>query len=531
VEAEAEMTEQEEFEFRLRFERESRPKKEAPPIAGGADPTGSFLDNAVAATGKGISSAARALNVDAPLRAIGVPIGTKEDADRYDKPLMDTAGGKLGNAVGTALPAVPAAMATPATLGGAAVMGGLTGFGLTEGGLADRAEGAAWGAGGGAAGQGLASLVGKAVPWLQNRNALQAVAEQQRAANVGAAQGAGYVLPPNEIKRDLTNAVTNAWSGQIKTKQAAAFKNQENTNRLAARALGLPEDQPLTADAIKSVRKQAGQAYENVRGSGVVAADAQFGQEVAGLAAKYRTTVPSFPGLGKTNMHGGQIDEIADLVGALKANQFDASEAVDAIRILRENADKAYYAGDKTLGKATKEAAEALESLVGRHLQSSGNPQLLAEFQQSRKLIAKTYDVERALLGETGNVSAAKLGAKATKTPGRFSGELKQIADSHNAFPGALQTLKEAPSNYSAVDGGMAAISTLAGAPWIAAYNAARPAVRSAILSGPGQRFAGMDVLPRPTNALRALLEQANRPAMLRSAPFAGTALTYGPRE
>ncbi len=496
-------------------------KRAAPPVADDPTDGNSFLDNAVAATGKGLSSAARALGVDGALRSVGVPIGTKEDADKYDAPLMETAGGKVGNVVGTALPAALAIPFTPATAVGAVGAGALAGFGLTEGGIGDRMEGAAWGAGGGGVGHGLAALVGKAAPALKQRNALQAVGEQQRAANVSAAQGAGYVLPPNEIKRDLANAVTNAWSGQIKTKQAAAFKNQENTNRLAARALGLPEDQPLTVDAIKGVRQVAGQAYDQVRNAGAIVADAQFKKDLSALTSKQSNAGAYFPGIAK--------DEVAGIRDILDQPFFDASAGVDAMALMREGAEKAFGQQDKALGAAYKSASKAVEDLVERNLAST--PDALKQFREARTLMAKTYDVERSLLGETGNVSAAKLGAKATKAPGRFSGELKQIADSHNAFPGALQTLKEAPSNYSAVDGGMAAIAALSGTPLMAGYNAARPVVRAAILSGPGQRFAGMNVLPSSRNALEALLTQANRPALQRSAPFTGAALTYGPRE
>jgi hypothetical protein len=496
-------------------------KKEAPPIAGGANPTGGFIENAVAATGKGLSSAARALGVDSALRSAGVPIGTKEDADRFDAPLMATAGGKVGNFIGTAAPAALAAPFTPATFVGAAAAGGLAGFGLTEGGIGDRMEGAAWGAGGGGVGHGLAALIGKAAPALQQRNALQAVGDQQRAANVGAAQGAGYVLPPNEIKRDLANSLTNAWSGQIKTKQAAAFKNQENTNRLAARALGLAEDQPLTLDAIRGVRQTAGQAYDQVRNAGAIVADAQFKKDLAKLTSTQNNANTYFPGIAK--------DAVADIQKVLDQPFTDASAAVDAMKLMRQSADAAFGNKDKALGKAYKAASKALEDLVERNL--VGTPDALKQFREARTLMAKTYDVEGALIGETGNVSAAKLGAKASKTPGKFSGELKQIADSHNAFPAALKTLTEAPSNYSAVDGGMAAFAALSGNPLLAGYNAARPVVRSAILSGPGQRFAGMNLAPAPANALEAMLLQANRPALLRSLPVAGAAGAYGSRE
>jgi hypothetical protein len=491
-----------------------------PPIQGGVNPTEgqSFGTNLLQATGAGMTSVARAVGLGG---AIGAP--SREEAARLDAPLDATVGGKIGRVVGVGAPAALAIPFTPATLPGAAVAGGLTGAAITEGGVGERAQGAAWGAGGGALGQGVSNLLGKGYNYLRGLAADRAAAEAPRVASVATAREAGYVLPPNEIKRDLTNAVTNAWSGQIKTKQAASFKNQSNTNRLAAKALGLPEDQPLSIEAVKGVRQAASQAYEDVRNAGVIVADKRFKSDLANLTSPQENAADYFPGIAN--------NVLKDVRETLDQPFFDASAGVDAMRLLRSRADDAFAKGDKSLGAAYKEASNALENLVERNLKDM--PQGLDQFRTARKLMAKTYDVERSLVGETGNVSAAKLGAKAQKSPGRFSDELKQIADTHNAFPNALQTLRESPANYSAIDAGMGALSLgsglMTGNPALAgmaAFNAARPVVRSGILSGPGQRFANADILPSPQNALLALTQL--RRLQLPTAGAAG-AITYGP--
>jgi hypothetical protein len=131
------------------------------------DPTegNSFIDNALAATGKGMTSVMRAVGVPSKtLEGWGLP-GTAEEADKLDAPLMNTAGGKVGNVLGTAAMAAPAALIPGAnTYLGATLIGAGAGAAFTDGGLADRAKGALFGAAGGAAGKGLGDALAWGVP-------------------------------------------------------------------------------------------------------------------------------------------------------------------------------------------------------------------------------------------------------------------------------------------------------------------------------------------------------------------------------
>lgn len=111
----------------------------------------SFGTNLLQGVGSGMTSVARALGGGRLANAVGLP-GTKEEAERLDAPLMDTAGGKVGQVVGVAAPAALAIPFTPATIGGATIAGGLTGAALTEGDVGDRLVGGLGGAAGGAIG-------------------------------------------------------------------------------------------------------------------------------------------------------------------------------------------------------------------------------------------------------------------------------------------------------------------------------------------------------------------------------------------
>lgn len=448
------------------------------------------------------------------------------EARRRDAPLMDTGAGVAGNVVGNVAAVAPTAVIPGAnTYAGATAIGALTGLAQPSASTNETLLNAGLGGAGGAAGKGIADAAGK---FVANRTAAATAAQAQNAQKVAAAQAAakaGYVIPPEDLGGGAITKAVSGLSGKIKTAQEASARNQPITNALVKQELGLAADAPVDIGVLNGIRQQAGQAYQSIRGTGTVMADQQFGRAVSDIATKYKTAVPSFPGLGKTNMHGQQIDDIANLVGSLKAKSFDASEAVDALGILREMADKAYSAGDKTLGKATKEAAVALEDLLGRHVAASGNPDLLAGFQQARQLIAKTYTAQKALNPMTGDFNAQVLKRELAKQR-PLTGGMRTVAETATAFEKATQALKETPKSLSPLDfaaaGGM--LAGTGGNPLAAAGLLARPGLRSALLSGPVQRnaLANAGKVAGP-NALARLLQ--NEPVSLPMGVLGGTGL------
>ncbi len=214
-------------------------------------------------------------------------------------------------------------------------------------------------------------------------------------------------------------------------------------------------------------------------------------------------------------------------IESLRSPQFDAGSAVEKIKALRAGADTAYAQGDKALGKALKDGAGALESAIDDHLVTIGAPKdLLQNFRDARQTIAKTYTVQKALNDQTGNVSAQRLAGDLTK--GRpLSGDLRTVAEIAQAFPKATQSLKEAPKQLSPLDFAVAA-ATGAGTmnPGSVAMLAARPAARSALLSGPYQRAAIKQAQPS-AGLLGALDNDAIR---LLSAPVGVTGGLLGNR-
>ena len=288
----------------------------------------------------------------------------------------------------------------------------------------------------------------------------QAPANFQRApTNVerefAATRGAGYVVPPSTIKPTMGNVAVESLGGKIATAQTASLRNQEVTNKLASQSVGLSPNQPLTKNALKDVREKAGQVYEQVANIGRVVPDTDFFTEIAKIRAKSSLIKKDFPDASLA-----AADKIDDLVKSLARPEFDSRSGLEYIKNFREQATDNLIgpnvtSNSRALGKAQRQAADALEDLLGRQVAQSGNSQLMREFDEARRLIAKTYTVQNAL-ETTGNVNASKLAALLRKDK-PLSPELTMAARFAGAFPkAAAMPERVAGPGVSALDAGVA---------------------------------------------------------------------------
>lgn len=416
----------------------------------------------------------------------------------------------VGGAIGTAVKATSAApvvqavgnaiasggMSTGKNLGvmadlaaratGGAIAGGAS-AGLVDPGSAG--VGAAIGAGlpvavkaGGAVANTLMRTAGKAVPEAGEAAAAAAAQPTQKMATARAGAEAGYVIPPVDLQPGMVSQLLSGLSGKIKTSQVASQRNQLITDDLARRALGLEAGAELTPEVLQAVRSRAGDAYSTIRGAGAVQADQAFLDRLTQIGAVSQGASRSFPGLKQNG--------VEDMIAAVRQPSFDAGDAVDAIKVLREAADKGFRTGDATAGRAAKAAASALEDQLERHLGGAGNAEAVKAFRDARAQIAKTYSVQGALNPATGSVSAPKLAGDLLKGK-PLTGELRQVAEFSQAFPKATQALKEAPGAVSPLDWLFSGGTALGvGGPAGAAMLFGRPAARAALLSGPVQARA-----------------------------------------
>lgn len=449
------------------------------------DPTDgmSTFDKLAAGTGKAV--------VDT-LRGAGQWLGLTDRADvaearARDAALMKTTAGKVGNFAGNVAMLAPASMIPgAATVPGAAIVGATMGAMQPSVSTGETLSNIALGGAGGAGGQVVANKIGALANTLTDKRAAafagQQAADAQKIAAAKAGADVGYVIPPADLNPGMMTEALSGLSGKIKTAQVASARNQPVTDTLARKAIGLNAGDDLTNDVLQGIRNQAAQAYGPVKNAGTVTADKQFFSALDNIASTYQGAAKSFPGL--------KNDGVGDLIASLKQQQFDAGSAVDATKVLREMADKAYRSGDTGMGKAAKQASNELESMLERHLQAQGNTDALQAFQEARELIAKTYTVQKALNEQTGNVSAQQLAKDLAK--GRpLSGDLLTVAQMGQAFPKATQALKEAPKAVSPLDFAVAGMTGAATAnPLTLATVAARPMARSLLLSPVMQRAA-----------------------------------------
>lgn len=330
-----------------------------------------------------------------------------------------------------------------------------------------------------------AGVLTAAAPTLATRN-MASLAPQTKQI-VTEARQAGYTIPPSQTNPSLTNKVLESLSGKIKTNQAAAVKNQEITNDLAKKSLGIPKDQPLTEDTLKALRASAGQAYDNLSSIGNVTPGKSYFSKLDEIIDPYVKAAKGFP--------ESRPNPIIDEINALRTNEFPASAGIAKIRELREVADAAYAAGNKALGKSYKDAASAIEDALEDQAKMLGgniSQDILKNFREARKLIAKSYSVQRALNDASGNVVATNLAAQ-LKRGAPLENELRTIARTAQAFPKSVQSVDQIAQSLplSPLDFATAVLGYGTAGPVGTAGLVARPLVRSTILSNPYQATLG----------------------------------------
>lgn len=413
------------------------------------------------------------------------------DARKSDAALMGTGAGLAGNVTGTLAAALPT-LAIPGanSVAGAAAIGGVMGALQPtiegESRLRNVATGAALG-GGAQYGVGkLAGALGNRLAGAETAGAAQASQNAVRDATMKGAQEAGYLLPPSQTGSGVLPRVLEGVSGKFKTNQAMAVKNQNVTNTLARRALGLADDAPLTSETMQAVRDNAfKQGYEPVTKAGAIETDRIFQKALDGIVDDFQGAARSFPDA----VH----PEVVKRIDSLRTGVMDTGDALKMTRILRDQANAAYVSGNNLLGKATKKAANAIEDQVERALQSAGKDgkELLENFRTARELMAKSHSVEKAIVEGGGVVNAKALGA-ALQRGKPLTGELKTIGAFANNFrdvAGVPQSGFASP--ITALDAfGAAGMAGMGAGPMAVALPAARMGARSLLTNPKFQQAA-----------------------------------------
>jgi len=307
-------------------------------------------------------------------------------------------------------------------------------------------------------------------------------------------QDAGYVVPPATTNPSVTNKMLESLGGKTGLAQDARAVNEGVTNKLAAKALGLEEDAAITPDVLQGIRAAAAAPNRAIRQTGTIDTDAAFKTGVDEVLAKFKSAGGVSDKLAQT--------EVKDIAESFKSS-FPASDAVDAVQVLRDRASAAYAKGDADTGKGLRALSKVLEDQVERHLESLGKDgaDLLARFREGRVLMAKTFTVEKALNPQTGSVSAAQLASQLAKGK-PLTGPLRTAAEFGQAFPAVAKPLMDSGSvrNTDVALGGLAAVMDKS--TWPLIYPFARLGVRAGLLSPAGQALATAS----PTNIPAGIL-------------------------
>lgn len=254
-------------------------------------------------------------------------------------------------------------------------------------------------------------------------------------------QAQGFVVTPGSVTPTVGNILLERIGGKTRVEQLAGVRNQQVTDSLARRAVGLAEDAPLTRDAMRDIRAQEYAAgYAPLANIGRVTADADFKQAL-------QDVTDAFTGASKS-FKGAAPQDVEKLVKPYNVAEFDAADAIAATRTLRENARNNFQKGEGALARAQIAVSNALEGQLERSLQAANNTQaaaLLEGFRNSRRRMAITHAVEDAIVEGTGSVDARKLASDLQKGK-LLTGELETAAKFANTFkrvvttPGAVGT-------------------------------------------------------------------------------------------
>lgn len=304
-------------------------------------------------------------------------------------------------------------------------------------------------------------------------------------------------MPPSQTNPTIVNKVLEGSVGTPSVEALASSKNQQLTNALGRRALGVGENVPINETLLDNIRADAGKAYQAIKdfGGGKVAfkPDLRFQQDIADLGGGISETASRYPTAAKTA-------DIEALKQDLTKAPMTPADAIELTKKLRRDATANFKASDDPvkldLARAQRGAADAIESLVERNLIRAGRTDLIADFRAARATIAKSYDVQAALNEATGNLDARVL-ARISNKGKPLSPELQSVADFSNAFPRS-SIMPEKGGNRTGIgtwDTVMAAAG-LGGAtlvnPSLAAIGIARPLARYGLTTKTYQNTMGL---------------------------------------
>jgi len=402
--------------------------------------------------------------VAGPSRALASTLGTA-GLGTLVKPVS-----QLGQAIQQALTANAPTQAAAATGGG---LGQATTQELGGGQIAQTLAGL----GSSLVGAGLVrpKAIGLSTQQLQNAN---------RDETLKLGRNAGYVALPTDVGGSKIGRFLEGVSGKFKTEELASARNQQVTNNLTKKYLGLPEDTPLTIEVLDNARTSVYPAYQAIAETGTI-------------------------NLGNNNPFSNIVTGVNKIAGGKNALMqdipdnytMDAAAAIQKLKELRSDGSAYLRSGTNIMKPNPKEVvrgnrylaeANKLEKAIENHVVKLGQPELIDQFRNARKYIAKTFTVEKALNPQTGVVDARKI-AKQLDQGVPITDELALVGKYAKAFPKTTKVVAQAPAPFSALDlygaGAGTGFDLMTGVPALSLLAPARIASRYGLMTQPVQRM------------------------------------------
>ena len=322
------------------------------------------------------------------------------------------------------------------------------------------------------------------------------------------AREAGFQLTPADAGAGPIAKNLATFSSEAKLARSISMNNRQTASKLIAEDFGLPPETQITRSTLDDIRESVGNAaYEPVKNSGQVSLDNKLKLDVRKAAADAIKTSEEFS-------HRTENPLLKTVRSILEKDSADAGSIVAEVKLLREDAKKAFAAKDASAGRSYLSVAEALDDALDRHLQATseyahGVPRDLQVLREARATIAKTYAADKAINPVTGEFNPqAYAHMLRQKVP--LTGGAKKVAEAATAFPRSLQNPNGLPPSgvglWDLAFGKMAG----PGLGWDIALAGTRPALRKIMQTGFAQdAMAGNS--PALTPSLAAMLAASQR--------------------
>jgi hypothetical protein len=348
---------------------------------------------------------------------------------------------------------------------------------------------------------------------------MRAAEQAPKQAAITSAKQLGIRLPPSQAGGPVSSLLETA-GGKIQTEQHLSRVNSRIVNAKAGEDIGLSAKESLTPENLARQEAKAVEVYEKVKQQGRINLDDQYRADLEKARSRTGDVARDFP--------EAEDQAINKLIDAHNVPSADARSLVTKVKALREAARKNMRGTSDAQtferGLVQRKIATAMEDAIERSVPDKG---LIEQFRAARQQLAKIYTVQSATT-KAGNLNAATL-ARQLKRGVPLSGNLRAIAEAHEAFPNVLRNVEKLGGHapLSTVDyliGGAASLATPAHAAALAAGVLARPAARAVIASKPFQRA----VIRAPKTQRPSIIARVSRRIADRPSPTTLSALTRG---